>query len=159
MKRYAKTTAVVAAALFLATGAALAQTGGAATPQHGTDMTGTDHGAMMGAAAGGCPMGGMGMGQQAAKLAKPLTIDDVKSLVTKRLAAHGNERLKVGKVTEKDGNTIVAEIVTVDNSLVRTIEFDRNTGWPKTAGVGRPGMGGMGRMGMGGMGMMGGMGH
>jgi hypothetical protein len=158
MKRYAKTTAIVAAALLLATGAAFAQTaGGAAMPQHGTDMTGTDHGAMTGAAAGGCPMGGMG--QQAAKLAKPLTVDDVKALVTKRLAAHGNERLKVGKVTEKDANTIVAEVVTVDNSLVRTIEFDRNTGWPKTAGAGRPGMGGMGRMGMGGMGMMGGMSH
>lgn len=144
MKRYAKTTAIVAAGLLLTAGVALAQTAGsAATPQYGAGMTGTDHGAMMGLVAGGCPMGGPGMGQQTAGRATPLTVEDVKTLVTKRLTAHGNERLKVGKVTEKDANTIVAEVVTVDDSLVRTIEFDRNTGWPKTAGAGRSGMGGM----------------
>ena len=34
----------------------------------------------------------------------------------------------MGKVEEKDENTIIAEIVTVDDSLVKRLEFDRSTG-------------------------------
>ncbi len=40
----------------------------------------------------------------------------------------GNPNLKVGKITEKDADTIVTEIVTKDGSLVRKIEVDRHTG-------------------------------
>lgn len=61
-------------------------------------------------------------------LDKPLTIDRVKADLEKRLQQHGNDRLKVGKVIDKDDKTIVAEIVTVDDSLVRTIEIDKATG-------------------------------
>jgi hypothetical protein len=143
MKRFAKNIAVLAAGLLIAAGAAFAQTAAPTAPQPGTGM---DHGTMAApAATGGCPMDGPGMGRQAARLAKPLTVEDVKTLVTQRLAAKGNARLKVGKVSEKDTDTIVAEIVTVDDSLVRPVEFDRNTGRPKDAG--RHAMG----MGMGGM--------
>jgi hypothetical protein len=40
----------------------------------------------------------------------------------------GNERLKVGDVTRTDDDTIVAEIVTVDDSLVQRLEIDRHSG-------------------------------
>lgn len=57
-----------------------------------------------------------------------LKTGDVKSYFERRLARTGNERLKLGKVTAKDKDTIIAEIVTVDNSLVRRYEIDRHTG-------------------------------
>ena len=57
-----------------------------------------------------------------------LGVDDVKGIVESRLAMHGNDRLKVGKVEATGENTIVVEIVTVDDSLVHKIEFDRKTG-------------------------------
>ncbi len=55
-------------------------------------------------------------------------VDQVKAYMENRLAMRGNDRLKVGKVEAKGDNTIVAEIVTVDDSLVRTVEFDTRTG-------------------------------
>ena len=61
-------------------------------------------------------------------LQKEMTIDDVKNFMQSRLAWRGNDRLKVGKVEATGENTIVAEIVTVDNSLVRRVEFDTKTG-------------------------------
>jgi hypothetical protein len=39
-----------------------------------------------------------------------------------------NPNLKLGKVEEKDEDTIVAEIVTNDGSLVDRFEVDRHTG-------------------------------
>lgn len=70
----------------------------------------------------GC--GGAGM----AKLATPLTVKDVTAQLEKRLEWRGNKRLKVGKVEMTKDKTIVAEIVTVDGSLVRKIEIDPSTG-------------------------------
>lgn len=61
-------------------------------------------------------------------LDKPLTVEDVRAKFEKRLEWRGNKNLKVGKVEEKDDKTIVAEIVTVDDSLVRRIEVDKLTG-------------------------------
>lgn len=61
----------------------------------------------------------------------PLTIDDVRTQMEQHLKWRGNDRLKVGTVSEKDDKTIVAEIVTVDDSLVRKIEIDKTTGWRK----------------------------
>lgn len=61
-------------------------------------------------------------------LDKPLTIDGARADLEMHLQQHGNDRLKVGKVIDKDDKTIVAEIVTVDDSLVRTIEIDKATG-------------------------------
>ncbi len=37
-------------------------------------------------------------------------------------------RLKRGKVEAKDDDTIIAEIVTVDDSLVQGLAIDRDTG-------------------------------
>ena len=46
--------------------------------------------------------------------AASLTVDDVKSNISRWLAWQANPHLKLGKVAEKDANTITAEIVTVD---------------------------------------------
>lgn len=57
-----------------------------------------------------------------------LTADDVRHFLEHRLDMHGNKRLKVGEVKEADGDTIVAEITTVDGSLVERLEVDRHSG-------------------------------
>jgi len=65
---------------------------------------------------------------QGQALETPLTLDDVRSNLEKRLERHDNGRLKVGSVTEQNDKTIIAEIVTVDDSLVRRIAIDKTTG-------------------------------
>ena len=59
---------------------------------------------------------------------KELTVEDVKTFFEQRLAWRGNPNIKLGDVKEKDENTIVAEIVTQDGSLVQRVEIDRKTG-------------------------------
>jgi hypothetical protein len=65
-----------------------------------------------------------------------LSIDEAKILMQAHLIRRGNDRLKVGKVTVKDDTTYLVQIVTVDDSLVREMEVDRNTGRPVGAGFG-----------------------
>jgi hypothetical protein len=82
---------------------------------------------------------GMGQGQQpwAAPRVTPrmdLSTDDVRSYFEGQLSAQGNQRLKVGKVEALDDNTIEAQIVTVDGSLVETYKVDRHTGAIAPAG-------------------------
>lgn len=60
-----------------------------------------------------------------------LTAEEAKTLVEARLIMKGNDRLKVGQVTESDQETYLVDIVTVDNSLVRQIEVDRDNGLPR----------------------------
>ncbi len=60
----------------------------------------------------------------------PVTMRAVKKS-TSWLTWRGNERLKVGEVKEKDADTITAEIVTKDNSLVERFIFDRHTGFTR----------------------------
>ena len=57
-----------------------------------------------------------------------LTADDVRHFFEHRLDMHGNKRLKVGEVKEADDDKIVADITTVDGSLVQRLEVDRHTG-------------------------------
>jgi hypothetical protein len=94
---------------------------------------------MMGHARQGHRSGGMGLGipgpsrhgdyfLAAAAAEKNLSARDVTKIFEALLAWHGNDRLKVGKVKEKDENTIIAEIVTVDDSLVERLAVDRKTG-------------------------------
>ena len=71
---------------------------------------------------GDCPRG------QGQALQTPLTVDDVRANFEQHLQGRGNDRLKVGTVSELDDNTIIAEIVTVDDSLVRKIQIDKATG-------------------------------
>lgn len=60
--------------------------------------------------------------------AKDLTTDDVRHFLEHRLEWRGNKRLKVGEVKEADDAAIVAEITTVDDSLVERLEVDRHSG-------------------------------
>ena len=100
----------------------------------GPGMMGQQPGNGMGMGQG--PGFGMGMGPGgpfAMPLAKDLSADDVRHMLEHRLAWHGNERLKVGTVEEKDADTIVAEVVTAEGSVVQRLEIDRHTGWTRPA--------------------------
>jgi hypothetical protein len=55
-----------------------------------------------------------------------LSSDDVRVFLARALTEF--DRLKVGAVQEIDDDTITAEIVTADDSLVRRLEIDRYTG-------------------------------
>lgn len=57
-----------------------------------------------------------------------LTVEQARTLAESRLILAGNDRLKVGSVEALDDETIVVEIVTVDDSLVVRREIDRDTG-------------------------------
>ncbi len=103
---------------------------------HGYAMMGQGHG-MMGQGDHHGRQGLRGMGHRGTKgdcspgvkaRDRDLSVDDVRKIVEGRLARRGNDRLKVGKVEAKDETTIIAEIVTIDDSLVKRIEFDRKTG-------------------------------
>lgn len=61
-------------------------------------------------------------------LSRDLTVDDVRHFLEHRLEMRGNKRLKLGDVTSADEDMIVAEITTVDGSLVERLEVDRHTG-------------------------------
>ena len=56
------------------------------------------------------------------------SVSDIKAYLERWVAAMGNPRLKVGTVKEKNADTIVGEIVTVDGSLVQRYEVDRQSG-------------------------------
>jgi hypothetical protein len=72
--------------------------------------------------------GGYGRGDVQNNQALNLTTDDVKTRIERWLTWRGNPRLKVGEVKEKDTDTITADIVTKDNSLVQRFIVDRHTG-------------------------------
>ena len=86
---------------------------------------GPRHGMMRG------PMGrGMMRGSMFGSRVTPLlnlSVDDVRSYLDWRLKQIGNKRLKVGEV-KVDNGTILADISTVDDSLVQRLKVDRHTG-------------------------------
>lgn len=57
-----------------------------------------------------------------------LSVDEVRARLERNLEWHGNARLKVGDVVETENDTIIADIVTVDDSLVQRMVIDRHTG-------------------------------
>ena len=63
-----------------------------------------------------------------------LTANEAKTLVSARLIQRGNDRLKVGKVKQGENDTWLVDIVTVDNSLVRTVPLSSKTGHPVRPG-------------------------
>jgi hypothetical protein len=71
--------------------------------------------------------GGMHHGNKVRPISH-LTIEDVRHHFEHRLQRRGNDRLKVGEVKKIDDDTITADIVTVDNSLVRRLRVDRHSG-------------------------------
>jgi hypothetical protein len=58
-----------------------------------------------------------------------LSTDDVKARMESWLAWRQNSHLKVGDVKEKDADTISADIVTKDNSLVERFIVNRHNGF------------------------------
>lgn len=59
---------------------------------------------------------------------RDLSADDVRAQLERSLQWHGNKNVKLGDVTEADDDTIVADIVTQDGSLVQRFRVDRHTG-------------------------------
>lgn len=72
--------------------------------------------------------GRMGLGPVGQQGNLNLSTDDVKKRFEGWLTWRGNPRLKVGEVREKNADTIEADIVTKDNSLVQRFAVDRHTG-------------------------------
>jgi len=58
-----------------------------------------------------------------------LSVDAVKTQFEGWVAWQRNPRLKVGDIKEKDADTIVADIVTKDNSLVQRFAVNRHSGF------------------------------
>ena len=58
-----------------------------------------------------------------------LSANDVTAYLGRWITMSGNPHIKVGSVTEKDANTITADIVTTDkDALVQRFNVDRHTG-------------------------------
>jgi hypothetical protein len=72
---------------------------------------------------------GVAQGEQNTAPNLNLTADNVKARIEGWLAWRGNPHLKVGEVKDKDADTITADIVTKDNSLVQRFIVDRHTGF------------------------------
>ena len=71
-------------------------------------------------------MGGWG-GMQV--LRRDLTADEVKHMMEHRLAWSGNQNVKLGNVSEKEGDVIEVEITDKDGKVVQKLKVDRHTGW------------------------------
>ncbi|MBE0454113.1 hypothetical protein [Roseovarius autotrophicus] len=52
----------------------------------------------------------------------------VEAFLADMLERHGNPRLRIGEITEAEDGSIVADIVTVDGSLVQRLAFNRFPG-------------------------------
>ena len=144
MKRRTLTiTAAVAIALAAAAFSApsIAHGPGGGAYQGGPGMMGHMGGGMMGQGRGGGRFGHMGPGMMGygpgahedcplgqAASGKELSVDDVTALLERRLGWMGNDRLKLGEVSEQGEDAIVGEIVTKDGSLVERLVFDRHSG-------------------------------
>jgi hypothetical protein len=85
---------------------------------------------MMGQGFGPGTMMGPGAGGYGARVTPPadLSTDDVRHFFEDRLASHGNDRLRVGEVKEGEDDAIIADIETVDGSLVQRYQVDRHSG-------------------------------
>jgi hypothetical protein len=82
---------------------------------------------MMGRGMMGPGMMGM-MGHRGQMRDRNLSADEVKRVLDGRLAWQGLKRLKVGKTKVVDDDTVAAEIVTKEDSLVVRLNVDRHTG-------------------------------
>ena len=155
--RRAKRLTVPLIALAAMGSVALAQAPAQQTPtdhtaHHGTTGQPTEQPSM-----GGCPMMGRMMGQSKQGMRGPgmmqggmmqgdmmqggmaglfgsrvtpimnLSAEDVRGYLAVQVDRLNNKRLKVGEIKVDDG-TIIADVVTVDNSLVQRLKVNRHTG-------------------------------
>ena len=72
-------------------------------------------------------MGAVGLGNRVIPM-PTIGVNDVRRFLERRIELQGYSRLRVGKVTAKDDDTIIAEIDTVDGALVQRLEVDRQSG-------------------------------
>jgi hypothetical protein len=103
----------------------------ATTQRMGPGMMGQGMGqGMMGQGFGPGMMMGPGAGHHAMRVVPrtDLSTDDVRHFFEDRLASHGNDRLRVGEVKEGEDDAIIADIETVDGSLVQRFQVDRHSG-------------------------------
>lgn len=99
--------------------------------QGGGMRHGMMHHRMMGQGGKGHGMMMRGGGHGFGRPIRPMThlsVEDVRHALEHRLERRGNKRLKLGDVKTTDDDTIVADIVTLDDSLVRRLAVDRHTG-------------------------------
>ena len=153
-----KTTAVLSAAVLsvtlAATGAAFAHSAGGQNPSTpgstsmgsgnmGSGMMGQNmmtsnksagQGQMMGYGMMGKRMGqGMMMGHgshhfQSSNIDRNFSADDVRKILEGHFVWMGHKRLKVGDVKTQDDGTLLADVNTIDDSLVMRMEVDPKTG-------------------------------
>jgi hypothetical protein len=138
--RYAKAISVIAAIVLvfvIGVAAQNSQTQGQPNPGtpngwYGCPMT-SGYGYRMGPGMMGYGMMGpgmMGWANRPQQGTLNLSTSDVKASVERWIAMNGNPRLKVGAITEKDANTITADIVTAEKDvLVQRFSVDRHTGF------------------------------
>lgn len=81
------------------------------------------HGQMGGHALGPGALYGMHHGAPS-----EMTPARVETFLSHLLDRHGNPRLEIGEITEAEDGSIIAEIVTVDGSLVQRLAFNRYPG-------------------------------
>ncbi len=62
---------------------------------------------------------------------RDLSAGDLRHFLAHRLAWHGHKPLVVGRVEEKDEDTIIAQIVTGEGVVVQEPEVDRHSGFVK----------------------------
>ncbi len=125
--------AALAATLMVAPAAMAHGSFGPSGGQGQGNMMGQGYGGMgHGHGYGGMGQGYGGMGM-AAPLAEDLSSDGVRHMMEHRVARTGNPNLKVGEIVEQDDDTITAEVVTQDGSLVRRFMVDRHTGMMRPA--------------------------
>lgn len=60
--------------------------------------------------------------------ASDLSVDDIRNRLDSAIAWNGNPNLKLGALRKNNPNTVSADIVTKDNSLVERLVFDRRSG-------------------------------
>lgn len=90
-------------------------------------MRGYGPGYGFGMIGGGVPRG-FSPGWNANQTDLNLSTDEVKRYFERAIAWQGNPRLKVGDVKERDADTIVADVVTKDDSLVERFIVNRHNG-------------------------------
>ena len=83
---------------------------------------------MMGPGSRTMPGDAFGM---ASPFAEDLTAEQAEHILRRRLQRLGLTRLRLGEVTQRDDDVIVAEIVTEDGTLVQRLEVDRHFGWSR----------------------------
>lgn len=71
---------------------------------------------------------GPGYGRMAPAQTEPVTQEQAKKILENVVASTGNANLKLGGVTEKD-DVFEGRIVTKDDSLVDTVQVNKETGW------------------------------